>query len=108
MAQGEPLYHEDSKGDVTGCSVVHIFEHFCCLGYVSGVWGWAVCTYGENQVTAVHDDEYGIADFVVVVSVGTEHQGASYDVVGEHLPMVLASLFNIDHDDLLDPECELD
>lgn len=43
----------------------------------------------------------------MVVAVGCDDQRDGDEVVGQHLPVVLATLLNVDHKDLLEPEAEL-
>ena len=42
-----------------------------------------------------------------MVTITPEHEGACDAVMGEHLPMVLPSLFDIDDNNLLQPKAEL-
>lgn len=42
-----------------------------------------------------------------MVSVAHKHESTGDDVVGEHLPVVLPALFDIDDEYLLEPEGEL-
>lgn len=42
-----------------------------------------------------------------MVAVGSNNQGDSDEVVAQHLPVVLAAFFNVDHKDLLEPEAQL-
>lgn len=42
-----------------------------------------------------------------MVSVACEHENAGDDMVGEHLPVILPPLLDVDNNDLLYPEGEL-
>ena len=42
-----------------------------------------------------------------MVAVAGKHESAGDDMMCEHLPMILASFFDIDNKDLLQPECKL-
>lgn len=64
-------------------------------------------TYGEEQIDNIHEQKDKVADTRVAISVGRINQGVGNDVVGEHLPVILATLFDVDDQDLLDPEAEL-
>jgi hypothetical protein len=43
----------------------------------------------------------------VAVAVGTVDQGDGDDVMGKHLPMIFATLLDVDDDDFMEPEGEL-
>lgn len=43
----------------------------------------------------------------MVVTIGSDNQRDGDEVVGQHLPVVFATLLNVDHKDLLEPEAEL-
>lgn len=58
-------------------------------------------TNWKDEVYNIHETQNGVANFCLVVSVTSKDQGASYDVVGEHLPVILPPLFNVHHHNLL-------
>jgi hypothetical protein len=68
---------------------------------------WVRSTYREEDIAKVHHAQNHVADLGLVEGVAAEEQHAGEDVVGEHLPMVLAVLLNIHHEQLLHPETEL-
>lgn len=61
-------------------------------------------TYREENVDHVHEHEYQVADARKVVCVRGEQQAVGDDVVGEHLPVVLAPLLHMDDQELLHPK----
>jgi hypothetical protein len=65
-------------------------------------------TYWENEVHNIHDTQNQVGYLSLMVSIARENQERCENVVGEHLPMVLSSLFDIDHEYLLQPEGVLD
>lgn len=64
-------------------------------------------TYREKEVDNIHQDKNQVAHACVAVPVRGENKGICHDVVGEHLPVVLPALFDVDDNDLLHPEREL-
>ena len=93
MAREEPREDEHAEGDVTGFLVPGVFEEF---------------GDGEDNVDDVHKAEDEVADAGLVVAVGKDEEEAGDDMMGEHLPVVFAAFFDVDDDDLLEPEGELD
>ena len=65
-------------------------------------------TYWEEKVYNVHQAQDHVGNFRLMVAVAGEDQKRRDDVVGEHLPVVLSSLLNIDNHNLLQPKCVLD
>jgi hypothetical protein len=63
--------------------------------------------YREDKIDNVHQNKNSIAGAHLPVSVGKCEQEDRDDVVREHLPVVLATFFNIDDEDLLYPERRL-
>lgn len=63
--------------------------------------------YGEKEVDDIHQDKNEVANAGIAISVGPVHQGDGDKVVGEHLPVVLAALLDVDDQHLLNPECQL-
>ena len=61
-------------------------------------------TYREENVSKIEQHQNQVAHSVVVVSVRSNNQGNSDEVVRQHLPMVLATLFDVDNEDLLKPK----
>jgi hypothetical protein len=61
-------------------------------------------TYWEEKIYNVHQAQNHVSDFRLMVTVTCEYQHRRDDVVGEHLPVVLPSLLDIDHQYLLQPE----
>jgi hypothetical protein len=67
-----------------------------------------VCkTYGEHQIDYIHQTQDDVANLGLVVAVAANQEQTCDDVVGEHLPMILSALFNINDQDLLQPKAEL-
>jgi len=64
-------------------------------------------TYREYQVDDIHQAQDDDADLCLVIAVASNQKQACNDVVGEHLPMVLSTLFNVDNQNLLEPETKL-
>lgn len=64
-------------------------------------------TYREHQINYIHQAQDDIADLGLVVAVATNQEQAGDNVVGEHLPMVLSALLDVDNHNLLQPETEL-
>jgi hypothetical protein len=64
-------------------------------------------TYREHQIDDIHQTQDDIADLCLVVAVAANQEQTCDDVVGEHLPMILSALFNVDDQDLLQPKAEL-
>lgn len=60
--------------------------------------------YRQENIDQVHQDEDQVTDPGLVVVVGAGDQGDGNEVVGQHLPVVLAALLNVDDQDLLQPE----
>lgn len=61
-------------------------------------------TYRQEQIHHVHNDKDEVANTSVVVTITGEEESSGDEVVGEHLPVVLAALLDIDDDDLLQPK----
>lgn len=61
-------------------------------------------TYREDEVHDVHEHQHCVASTHLSVSIGEHEQCHSNNVVCEHLPVILAALFNVDNEDLLYPE----
>lgn len=109
MACSNPSGHKNPKDDVAYCCVTEVLEAFCDL------WRWlkriAIVregTYWEEKVHDVHQAKDHVTDFRLVIAVAGEYQECRNDVMGEHLPVVLPLLLNVDYHDLLQPECVLD
>jgi len=58
-------------------------------------------TYREENVPNIEQHQNQVAYGVVVVSVRSNDQRNGDEMVGQHLPMVLATLLNVDDKDLL-------
>jgi hypothetical protein len=69
-------------------------------------WKGRKRTNGEEDIANVHRYENGITDPSPVEDVGSAHEDDSNDVVGEHLVVILSSLFEVEDDDLLYPDYE--
>ena len=65
-------------------------------------------TYWQEEVDHVHQAEDDICDLCLMIAVACEYECASYDMMCEHLYIVLPSLLNMDNHDLLEPESKLD
>lgn len=66
-----------------------------------------ITTYREKQVNHVHQDQGKVADSRVAVPIRGVDEGARDDVMGEHLPVVLSALLDVDNNELLEPEGQL-
>lgn len=64
-------------------------------------------TYRQDDVDSVHEDQDQVSNAGVVVVVAARHKTNSDDVVRKHLPVVLAAFFDVDNNDLLQPESPL-
>ena len=60
--------------------------------------------YGKEYVNQIHKDQDQVTDTCLVVVVRARDEGNGDEVVGQHLPMVLAAFLNVDNKDLLQPE----
>lgn len=58
-------------------------------------------THGQDQINSIHKTQNGVANFCLVIAVAEQHQSAGDDVMGEHLPVVLSLLLNVDNHNLL-------
>lgn len=58
-------------------------------------------TYREENVPKIEQHQNQVAHGVVVVSIRSDNQRNSDEMVRQHLPMVLATLLNVDNKDLL-------
>lgn len=63
--------------------------------------------YWKEEVHNIHGAEDKVGDLRLVVPIAREDQQGRDDVVREHLPVILPPCFNVDHHDLLQPECIL-
>ena len=63
-----------------------------------GVANW------EEKIYHIHQAEKHIGNFRLVITVTGKYQHCCDNVVGEHLPMVFPSLFDVNHQDLLQPK----
>ena len=83
-------------------------RHFATCSWLEGIAKEMKETYWEKNVHNIHYAEDHVGDFRLVVAITGEYQARRDNVVGEHLPMVLPPLLNVDDHDLLQPECILD
>ena len=65
-------------------------------------------SYWEEKVSVVHDAENDIGDIREAVRVANIHQHRCYNVMGEHLPMILPSFFEVEGEHLVKPRRKLD
>jgi hypothetical protein len=65
-------------------------------------------TYRKYKVDDVHKAEHHVRSIQIPIYIGDRNERACDDMMGEHLGMVFATLLDVDHKDLLQPECELD
>ena len=42
-----------------------------------------------------------------MIAIAAQYQERSDNMMGEHLPVILSSFLDMNHQELLDPECEL-
>lgn len=63
--------------------------------------------YWEEKIHNIHQTKNRDAHFRLMIAVTCEHETASNDVMDEHLPIIFSSLFNVDHNNLLNVEGEL-
>lgn len=61
-------------------------------------------TYRENKIHDVHEHQYCVTCAHLSVPIREHEQCHSDNVVCKHLPVILATLFNVDNEDLLHPE----
>lgn len=66
-----------------------------------------MAAYGKEQIHHVHDDQDEQSNAGVVVAVARRNQGRGDEVVAKHLPVVLAAVFDVDDDNLLQPKSPL-
>lgn len=64
-------------------------------------------TYRKEEVNNIHDNEDEVSNARMVVGVASKDKSGGDDVVSEHLPMILAALFNVNDNHLLEPESPL-
>ena len=108
MAGEEPRNEEDTKGDVAGGAEAEVVEDFSALDFVSwGIFGDIRTTHAEENVNNVHHDENDVPDFGLVEAITGEYKGRGENVVCKHLPMILAFLFDVHDEKLLQPKSEL-
>ncbi len=65
-------------------------------------------THRKEKINYVHQNKDNVGDLRLVIAVTAEEQATCDDMMREHLSVVFPALFNVDHHDLLQPECELD
>ena len=63
--------------------------------------------YGEEYISKVHDTQDDIASLRLVEAVAGKQQRRRKDVVREHLPVILTAFFDVDDEELLQPEGDL-
>ena len=64
-------------------------------------------TYRKEKIHHVHKAEDDIGDLGLMVAVAGEEEPASDNVMSEHLSIILSPLLDVYHNNLLDPEGEL-
>ena len=64
-------------------------------------------THREDQINHIHEAEDHIPNPCLIVTITSRNQSTGNEVMGQHLHMILSSLFDIHNQDLLDPECKL-
>ena len=64
-------------------------------------------SYREKEVDDIHQHQNEVADTGEAISVRGKNERDGDNVMGEHLPVVLAALLNVDNQDLLHPKAEL-
>lgn len=65
-------------------------------------------TYRQQKINHVHNAQNHIADVRPAIGVCDVHQETRHTVVEEHLSKVLSPFFQVDREELLQPEGELD
>ena len=65
-------------------------------------------TYRQQKIDHVHDAQNHIPDIRPSIGVCDVHQEACHTVVKKHLPKIFSSFFQINGNELLQPESELD
>jgi hypothetical protein len=65
-------------------------------------------TYRKYKVDYIHKAEHHVRSIQIPIHICDRNERACDDVMGEHLGMVFATLLDVDHEDLLEPECKLD
>lgn len=63
--------------------------------------------YRQEEVNHIHEYQHQIPHPRMPVPIRRVNQRARHNVVGKHLPVVLAALLNVDDDELLQPERQL-
>lgn len=66
-----------------------------------------LAAYRKEKVDDIHNNKDKVANASVVVGVAGEDKDRGDDVVAKHLPVILATVFNVDDKDLLKPESPL-
>lgn len=61
----------------------------------------------QKQVNNIHNDKDKVADACVVIGIARVDERSRDNVVGKHLPVILATLLNVDDNHLLQPESPL-
>lgn len=106
----EPRKHENTKSNVASGLHAHVLEQLRNLhtnGQYSARSRYRARTYREDQIDYIHQTQDDIANLGLVVAVAANQKQTCDDVVGEHLPMILSALLNVDDQNLLQPEAEL-
>ncbi len=105
VAGDEPRDHEDAEENVAERVVARVLEALGNLSLVSTTRsdcaGASLDTNRKEQVHHVHDNQDEVADPGEVIAVARRNEGSGDDVVTKHLPVVLATLLDVDDDDLL-------
>lgn len=89
VASKEPGDHEQTEDDIADHAASKILE---ALGK------------RKEEVDNVHENQEEMADAGLVVGITAGDKADGDEVVGQHLPMVLAAVLNVDDKHLLDPE----
>lgn len=82
-------------------------RHFATCHWLERIVKEEDGSYCKYNIHNVHHAENNVADFRLMVAIAGEYQHRRDDVMRQHLPMVLASLLNVNDQDLLQPESVL-
>jgi len=69
--------------------------------------GQTVQTYLKEYIHHIHQQQNDIPNPRLVKPKAHQDQRTRNDVMREHLPVVFPTLLDVDHDNLLQPECKL-
>lgn len=110
MPRHQPAKSEKTKGDIANGAEVQVVEDFSQLGTTVNKGAIKIsehhptCTYREKDIGKIHTTQNSVTDTREIDAVTGCNQDDGDDVVGKHGVVILATLFDIKHIDLLNPE----